>query len=70
MPSDEEMKNQVYEIYYEVLSESMEAGLNYGEERTLQLKVEKNNKGQYEINQKNLQELDSLLIEDAPEENE
>lgn len=68
MPSDEEMKNQVYEIYYEVLMESMEAGLNYGEERTLQLKIEKNDKGQYEINQKNLQELDRLLIEDAPEE--
>ena len=70
MPSDDEMKNQVYEIYYEVLTESMDAGLNYGEEHAVKLKVEKNSKGQYEINQKNLKELDNFLVEDAPEEKE
>ena len=68
MPTDEEMQAQVYEIYYEVLSEGINEGMMYGEAKDVTLHVKKNDGGDYEIDDGDMKTLDSLLIEDAGEE--
>lgn len=64
MPSDEEMQSQVYQIYYDVLSEALDAGLLYGEAQETVLHVRKNEDGEYEIDAEDMKTLDGLLIED------
>lgn len=64
MPSDEEMQSQVYQIYYDVLSEALDAGLLYGEAQETVLHVAKNGDGEYEIDSEDMKTLDGLLIED------
>ena len=64
MPSDEEMQSQVYQIYYDVLSEAPDAGLLYGEAQETVLHVTKNEDGEYEIAAEDMKTLDGLLIED------
>lgn len=68
MPSDEEMQSQVYQIYYDVLKESLDDGLLYGETVDATLHVSKNDEGDYEIDPQDLDDLDAMLIEDAKEE--
>ena len=64
MPSDEEMQSQVYQIYSDVLSEALDAGLLYGEAQETVLHVRKNEDGEYEIDAEDMKTLDGLLIED------
>ena len=64
MPTDEEMQVQVYEIYYEVLSEGINEGMMYGEAKDVTLHVKKNDGGDYEIDDGDMKTLDGLLIED------
>ena len=64
MPSDEEMQSKVYQIYYDVLSESRDSGLLYGEAQETVLHVRKNEDGEYEIAAEDMKTLDGLLIED------
>ncbi len=68
MPTDEEMQVQVYEIYYEVLSEGINEGMMYGEAKDVTLHVKKNDGGDYEIDDGDMKTLDDLLIEDTGEE--
>lgn len=68
MPTDEEMQAQVYEIYYEVLSDGINDGMMYGEAKDVTLHVRKNDRGDYEIDDSDMKELDSLLIQDTEEE--
>lgn len=67
MPSDEEMQGEVYRIYYDVLKAAMDAGPLYGEAQDITLRVAKNDSGEYEIDTRDMQELDAMLIEDGEE---
>lgn len=68
MPTDDQMQAQVYEIYYEVLSDGINGGMMYGEVKDVTLHVRKNDRGDYEIDDSDMKELDSLLIADTGEE--
>ena len=63
MPTEDEMQEQVYRIYYEVLREGLDNGPLYGEARDIDLHVRKNENGDYEIDGEDMKELDALLIE-------
>ena len=68
MPTDEEMQAQVYQIYYDVLSEGINGGMMYGEAQDVTLHVSRNDSGDYEIDEDDMKELDSLLIADTGED--
>lgn len=63
MPTDEEMQNQIYQIYYDVLRERMDSGMLYGGARNAQLHVTKISSREFAINQEDMDKLDSMLIE-------
>lgn len=63
IPSDEEMHNQIYQIYYEVLNEKLDSGLMYGEVQNVVLHVTKEGTRNFTINSEDMDQLDSLLIE-------
>ena len=65
MPGEEEMQNQIYQIYYDVLKETMDAGMLYGEVQDAVLHVRKEGGTEFEIVQEDMDKLDSLLIEDV-----
>ena len=56
------MQNDVYQIYYEVLKSACDAGLKYGEAEKITLHVVKTEEKGYEIQDKDMQVLDSALI--------
>ena len=60
--TDEQMQNDVYQIYYEVLKSACDAGLKYGEAEKITLHVVKTEEKGYEIQDKDMQVLDSTLI--------
>lgn len=62
IPSDEEMQNSVYQIYYEVLKEGVDAGIKYGKPEDLVMHVNKNGKDTYEIPAEDICNLDERLI--------
>lgn len=64
MPSEEEMQDEVYRIYYEVLSQTAETGMKYGAEAQVALHVYKNEDGDYEIDSGDMEQLDKLMIKD------
>lgn len=68
MPSDEEMQDQIYQIYYEVLRERLDSGMLYGGARDITLSVTKTGSRTFEINEDDMDKLDSLLIEDVGEQ--
>ena len=41
MPTDEEMQEKIYQIYYEVLKEQAEVGMLYGRAEDVVLHIEK-----------------------------
>lgn len=63
MPTDEEMQNQIYQIYYDVLRERMESGMLYGGARNAQLHVTRISSREFAIDQEDMDKLDSMLIE-------
>ena len=65
MPTDEEMQEKIYQIYYEVLKEQAEVGMLYGRAEDVVLHIEKEGRGNYEIRQKEKKKLDGLLIEEV-----
>ena len=65
MPTDEEMQEKIYQIYYEVLKEQAEVGMLYGRAEDVVLHIEKEGRGNYEIRQKDMKKLDGLLIEEV-----
>ena len=54
MPTDEEMQEKIYQIYYEVLKEQAEVGMLYGRAEDVVLHIEKEGRGNYEIRQKDM----------------
>ena len=72
MPTDAEMQNQIYQIYYDVLKERVDSGMLYGGARNLELHVTKESSREFAIVQDDMDKLDSMLIEsvDTGEENE
>lgn len=62
MPSDEEMQNQVYQIYYDILQKEVESGIKYGETKTITVHVNKNKNNIYEIKQSDMTALDAQMI--------
>ena len=70
MPTDEEMQNQIYQIYYDVLRERMDSGMLYGGARNAQLHVTKISSREFAINQEDMDKLDSMLIESVDTEEE
>ena len=65
MPTDEEMQEKIYQIYYEVLKEQAEVGMLYGRAEDVVLHIEKEGRGNYGIRQKDMKKLDGLLIEEV-----
>lgn len=61
-PTEEEMQNKVFEIYYNILRDSIDAGINYGEAQTVTMHVNKGNNNVYEIPEADLTALDELTI--------
>lgn len=68
MPGEEEMQNQIYQIYYDVLKSHVDSGMLYGEAKDVVLRVKKEGSREFTIDQEDMDELDSLLIEDVGEE--
>lgn len=62
IPSEEDMMNHVFEIYYNILRESLDAGVNYGEAQTITMHVNKGDDNVYEIPEADLSALDELTI--------
>ena len=68
MPEETQMQTEIYQIYYEVLSQAAEKGLKYGKPNKIVLHVEKDKEGKYGIRKADMQNLDHLLIESVEEE--
>ena len=68
MPGEEEMQNQIYQIYYDVLKSQVDSGMLYGEAEDVVLRVKKEGTREFAIDQEDMDKLDSLLIEDVGEE--
>ncbi len=62
IPSEKEMKQEVYQIYYDILKKELDAGLKYGPAQTVLIHVNKTEEGTYEIPAEDIQMLDSNLI--------
>ena len=63
MPTDEEMQNRIYQIYYDVLKERVDSGMLYGGARNITLHVTKEGSREFIIDQDDMDKLDSTLIE-------
>ena len=68
MPGEEEMQNQIYQIYYDVLKSHVDSGMLYGETEDVVLRVKKEGSREFTIDQDDMDKLDSMLIEDVGEE--
>ncbi len=68
MPTEEQMQNQVYQIYYDVLREALDKGSLYGEVKDVSVHVEKTGMTSFKADKEDMDFLDSLLIEDAQAE--
>lgn len=62
MPSDEEIQNQIYQTYYDVLTEELDAGLTYGGAENITVHIHKTEDGIYEIPEEDLRALDQAMI--------
>ncbi len=62
MPTDDEIQNQVYQTYYDVLTEELNAGLTYGEAENITVHICKTEEGVYEIPEEDLRALDQAMI--------
>ena len=68
MPGEEEMQNQIYQIYYDVLKSHVDSGMLYGEAEAVVLRVKKEGSREFTIDQDDMDKLDSMLVEDVGEE--
>ena len=69
MPSDEEMRNEIYQIYYNVLKDQVDAGMLYGEAQEITLHVTKEGFREFLIDREDMDSLDGMLIESVGQEN-
>lgn len=62
MPTDEEIQEEVYKLYYEILKAELDAGVKYGDARKLTLHIIRTEDGNYEINSEDIKVLEENLI--------
>ena len=62
LPSDDEIQNQVYQTYYEVLKTALDSGLTYGEAENITVHMNRMEDGAYEIPEEDLRALDKAMI--------
>lgn len=62
VPTEEEMQQAVYQIYYDILKAELDAGLKYGRSEKVQIHVNKTEDGTYVIPEEDIRMLDSKLI--------
>ena len=62
LPSDDEIQNQVYQTYYEVLKTALNDGLTYGESENITVHINRMEDGAYEIPEEDLRALDQAMI--------
>lgn len=62
MPSEEEMQNHIYDLYYHILNENLEKGLSYGEPETVTVHVNKGEEDIYEIPKEDMSQLDDKML--------
>ncbi|MCI9442596.1 MAG: hypothetical protein HFH15_15510 [Ruminococcus sp.] len=62
LPSDDEIQNQVYQTYYEVLKTALNNGLSYGEAENITVHMNRMEDGAYEIPEEDLRALDQAMI--------
>ncbi|CUX44489.1 hypothetical protein [Clostridium sp. C105KSO13] len=62
MPSDEVMQNNVYQIYYNILKSTIEAGIPYGDTETVTVHVNKSDGNVYEIPKEDVKTLHDKMI--------
>lgn len=62
MPSDDEIQNQVYQTYYDVLTEELNSGLAYGDVKNITVHINETEEGVYEIPDEDLRALDQAMI--------
>lgn len=63
MPSEEEMQDQIYQIYYDVLKEKVDSGMLYGRAQDVTLHVAKKSSRVFTIDEEDMDRLDGMLIE-------
>lgn len=69
MPSDDEMQNQIYQIYYDVLRQRVDSGMLYGGAQEIVLHVTKKGSRTFSVRAEDMEKLDSALIEDVRADN-
>lgn len=62
MPSDEEMQNHIYEIYYNILNGVLSDGLQYGEAQTVTVHVNRGEGDIYEVPKEDMTSLDDKML--------
>lgn len=62
LPSDDEIQNQVYQTYYEVLKTALNDGLTYGKAENITVHMNRMEDGAYEIPEEDLRALDQAMI--------
>ncbi len=62
MPSDDEIQNQVYKTYYEVLEAGLNKGLTYGDVKKIVVHINRTEDGSYEIPDEDLRAIDQAMI--------
>ncbi len=62
MPGEEEIENQVYQIYYEILQSAVDAGVRYGEAQNVIIHINRMEDGTYEIPKEEIGKLNLCLI--------
>ncbi|PWJ47061.1 hypothetical protein [Faecalicatena contorta] len=62
VPSDEDMQNNVYEIYYNILKSTVDQGIKYGEAEVVTVHVNKGDGNVYEILKEDMVTLDEKMI--------
>ena len=62
IPTEEEILNDEIELYYNVLRESLDSGVKYGDAETVTMHVQKNSDNKYEIPQEDFKALEALTM--------
>lgn len=62
VPSDEDMQNNVYEIYYNILKSTIDEGIKYGEAEIVTVHINKVDGNVYEILKEDMVTLDEKMI--------
>ena len=62
MPSDKDMQNSVYELYYDILKKTVDGGIQYGEVQNITVHVNKTEGNIYEIPEDDMTAMDKAMI--------